>query len=48
MENEIQNISLKELTQIESLSVRSQNVCELNDLMDIIPFYFTIELNVIF
>jgi len=35
MENEIKNLSLSELTQIEGLSVRSQNVCEWNDLIDI-------------
>lgn len=35
MENEVLNISLSELSEIEDLSVRTQNVCEYNDLKTI-------------
>ena len=35
MENEITNLTLAELTEIEELSIRSQNICRYNDLLDI-------------
>ena len=35
MEDVISSISLIELSEIENLSIRSQNVCECNNLNDI-------------
>jgi hypothetical protein len=35
MENKIINLSLKELSEIEDLSVRTMNVCICNDLLDL-------------
>lgn len=43
METDNNNISLKELFEIEKLSVRSQNICEwnnLNDLVSILHYYW--------
>ena len=42
MENDVENISLEELSEIESLSIRSLNVCKwsrLNDLNSILDYY---------
>jgi hypothetical protein len=35
MENKIINLSLKELSEIEELSVRTKNICIYNDLLDL-------------
>lgn len=35
MENEITNLTLAELSKIEELSIRTQNICRYNDLLDI-------------
>lgn len=43
MENEIANISLSKLSEIEDLTVRTQNICEYNSLKDlysILYYYF--------
>lgn len=35
MENEITNLTLAELSKLEGLSIRTQNICRYNDLLDI-------------